>query len=313
MVGPGVVGRESKPPRDGPLCGCGHRDRPDLADLDWPASRRACVAVALAARARSNRQRRARTPRTGPHRHRRARPHDRTCRPTGNRWRKRRRRATVSRRYRLAASARVGVWCDRRDRAAASTSSPCVRHRDCGAGSRSRRASSGRFARSHRRPRPRRRCPRPRTRGHRTGRPVAAPSASPRAAPSRSQPPAPDRVAPHSAPGAADRAAAAGRAAPDEPARHGGASALPRSPHAVTPARPGATLLRPVGTAFPPRPGGPPPAAGGPPRAPPQSIAAGPRSRRRPRTSGRSTPGRRGGSPCPRASRSRSCPRRWRT
>jgi translation initiation factor IF-2 len=46
---------------------------------------------------------------------------------------------------------------------------------------------------------------------------------------------------------------------PTSPHTMGGASALPRSPHAVTPARPGAVPLRPVGTGFPPRPGGPPP------------------------------------------------------
>jgi translation initiation factor IF-2 len=46
---------------------------------------------------------------------------------------------------------------------------------------------------------------------------------------------------------------------PTSPHAMGGASALPRSPHAVTPARPGAVQLRPVGTGIPPRPGGPPP------------------------------------------------------
>jgi translation initiation factor IF-2 len=46
---------------------------------------------------------------------------------------------------------------------------------------------------------------------------------------------------------------------PTSPHVMGGSSALPRSPHAVTPARPGAAQLRPLGTGMPPRPGGPPP------------------------------------------------------
>jgi translation initiation factor IF-2 len=89
--------------------------------------------------------------------------------------------------------------------------------------------------------------------------PVAAPSAAPGAAtpgpslprptalpliPRPVRPIAPPRpVGPH----------------PTSPHAMGGASVLPRSPHAVTPARAGAAQLRPVGTGFPPRPGGPPP------------------------------------------------------